>query len=101
MSMVLERSPEVAGRTELDEYARCDLGRSLLALATSLLPFLVLWGLMFAAYPVSYWLVLLLAIPASGFMVRTYILFHDCVHGSFLSSRRGNEWLGRALALLA
>lgn len=88
-------------RAALDQYARSDLGRSLVALATSVVPFLAVWALMFAVLPVSYWLVLLLAIAASGFMVRTYILFHDCVHGSFFSSRRANEWVGRALALLA
>jgi omega-6 fatty acid desaturase (delta-12 desaturase) len=99
--MVLERPSEVASRADHGHYARADVGRSLRCLATSVLPFLVLWALMFAAFPVSYWLVLLLAIPASGFMVRTYIVFHDCVHGSFLSSRAANEWLGRVLALLA
>jgi omega-6 fatty acid desaturase (delta-12 desaturase) len=57
---------------------------------------------MFAVYPSSpYWVVLLLAVPTAGFMVRTYILFHDCVHGSLLRSRRANEWLGRVLGLLA
>ena len=98
--MVLD-SPEAAPRTNLDEYAQSDLRRSLFGLATSVVPFVALWALMFVAYPVSYWLVLLLAVPAAGFMVRSYILFHDCVHGSYLSSRRGNQWLGRVLGLLA
>jgi omega-6 fatty acid desaturase (delta-12 desaturase) len=44
--------------------------------------------------------VLLLAIPAGGFLVRTYIMFHDCVHGSFLPDRRANDWVGTALALI-
>ena len=70
------------------------------SLATSVLPFFALWALMFAVYPVSYWLVLLVAVPAAGFLVRTYIMFHDCVHGSLLSSRRANAWLGTALGLL-
>ena len=47
----------------------------------------------------SYLLVLLIAIPASGFLMRTFILFHDCSHGSFLSSRKANLWLGTALGL--
>lgn len=101
MSLVLDHTPEVAPRADLEQYAQSDLTRSLLALATSLLPFLALWALMFAAVSQSYWLVLLLAVPAAGFMVRTYILFHDCVHGSLLRSRRANEWLGRILGLLA
>jgi omega-6 fatty acid desaturase (delta-12 desaturase) len=100
MSMVMDRPVDGIDRADLGQYARSDLGKSLRSLATSLLPFLVLWAAMFAVYPVSYWLVLLLAIPAAGFLVRTYIMFHDCVHGSLLSSRRANAWLGTALGLL-
>jgi omega-6 fatty acid desaturase (delta-12 desaturase) len=48
----------------------------------------------------SYWLTLLLAIPAAGFMIRTFILFHDCGHGSFFNSRRLNELLGIFTGLL-
>jgi omega-6 fatty acid desaturase (delta-12 desaturase) len=92
--------PRDGARADLEQYAGCDLARSLQAVATSVVPFLALWALMFVAFPVSYWLVLLLAIPASGFLLRTYILFHDCVHSSFLSGRRANAWLGTALGLL-
>ncbi len=38
--------------------------------------------------------------PAAGFLVRTYIVFHDCAHGSFLRSRRANAWLGTFCGLL-
>jgi acyl-lipid omega-6 desaturase (Delta-12 desaturase) len=100
MSTVMERSVERTSRADVEQYVRSDLGRSLRSLATSVLPFLALWLLMFAVYPVSYWLVLVLAVPAAGFLVRTYIMFHDCVHGSLLSSKRANTWLGSALGLL-
>jgi omega-6 fatty acid desaturase (delta-12 desaturase) len=89
-----------AARGDLDRYARSDLGRSLLALATSVVPFIGLWVLMYFSLQVSYLLVLALAIPASGFLVRTYILFHDCAHGSLLPSRRANAWLGSVLGLM-
>jgi acyl-lipid omega-6 desaturase (Delta-12 desaturase) len=69
-------------------------------LATSVVPYLALSVAMYFALGVSYLLVLLIAIPAAGFMVRTFILFHDCSHGSFLSSKRANAWLGVALGLL-
>jgi omega-6 fatty acid desaturase (delta-12 desaturase) len=49
---------------------------------------------------VSYLLVLALVLPTAVFLVRTFIVFHDCSHGSFVSSRRGNAWLGMALGLL-
>jgi omega-6 fatty acid desaturase (delta-12 desaturase) len=103
MSTVLDRPSEPVGvvdRSLLDEYAHSDLSRSLRSLSTSLLPFLLLWAAMFAVYSTSYWLVLALSIPAAAFLIRTYIMFHDCVHGSLLSSRRANAWLGTVLGLL-
>ncbi len=96
----MDRTADGISRGDLEQYAGSDLRRTLRSLATSVLPFFALWALMFALYPVSYWLVLLVAVPAAGFLVRTYIMFHDCVHGSLLSSRRANAWLGTALGLL-
>jgi omega-6 fatty acid desaturase (delta-12 desaturase) len=63
-------------------------------------PYLALSVLMYLALGVSYLLVLVIAIPAAGFLVRTFILFHDCSHGSFLASKRANMWLGVLLGLL-
>ena len=63
-------------------------------------PYLALLVLMYLALDVSYLLVLALAVPAAGFLVRTFIVFHDCAHGSFLPSKRANAWLGAALGLL-
>jgi omega-6 fatty acid desaturase (delta-12 desaturase) len=87
-------------RESVDPYALPDLGRSLLALATSVVPFVGLWALMYFLLQVSYLLVLALAIPAAGFLLRTYILFHDCAHGSLLPGRRANAWLGSVLGLM-
>jgi omega-6 fatty acid desaturase (delta-12 desaturase) len=55
---------------------------------------------MYLALRTSYLLALALAVPAAGFLVRTFIVFHDCAHGSLLPSRRANAWLGAALGLL-
>jgi acyl-lipid omega-6 desaturase (Delta-12 desaturase) len=84
----------------LAPYARPHLGRSSLDLATSVAPYLALTALMYLTLRVSTLLVLGLAVPAAGFLLRTYIVFHDCAHGSFLPSKRANAWLGRALGLL-
>jgi hypothetical protein len=43
---------------------------------------------------VGYLLTLAISVPAAGFLLRTYIVFHDCSHGSFLPTKRGNLWLG-------
>jgi omega-6 fatty acid desaturase (delta-12 desaturase) len=87
-------------REALGPYAQPHLGRSLLDLATSVVPYLALSYLMYLSLGVSYLLTLAIAIPASGFLVRTFILFHDCSHGSFLPSKRANMWLGTVLGLL-
>jgi len=100
VSILIDRPVETVSRADLEQYARSDLGRSLRSLATSVVPFLFLWAAMFAVYSTSYWLVLLLAVPAAGFLVPTYIMFHDCVHGSLMRSKRANTWLGTALGLL-
>ena len=97
------RTTNTAGafwRDTLAPYARPRLGRSLLDLATAVVPYLALSVLMYMALGVSYLLVLVIAIPAAGFLVRTFILFHDCSHGSLLASKRANMWLGTVLGLL-
>jgi acyl-lipid omega-6 desaturase (Delta-12 desaturase) len=94
------RSERPFWREALDPYAEPRLGRSLLDLATSVVPYLALSVVMYMALGVSYLLVLVIAVPAAGFLVRTFILFHDCTHGSFLRSRRANAWLGVVLGLL-
>ncbi len=86
-------------REALAPYAQPHLGRSLLDLATSVLPYLALSVAMYFALSVSYLLVLVIAIPTAGFLMRTFILFHDCSHGSFLASRKANLWLGTVLGL--
>ena len=91
---------EHAYRDIVAPYARPHLGRSLLDIATSVFPYLALSVAMYLALDVSYLLTLAIGIPASGFLLRTYILFHDCSHGSFLPGKRANIWLGTVLGLL-
>jgi omega-6 fatty acid desaturase (delta-12 desaturase) len=75
-------------------YQNPDLKRSLWQIASSFIPYIILWFLMVLSLQVSYWLPLVLAIPAAGFMVRIFIIFHDCGHGSFFKSQRLNDSLG-------
>jgi len=87
-------------REDLAPYAEPHLGRSIGGLATSVVPYLALSTAMYLSLKISYLLVLAIAVPAAGFLVRTFILFHDCSHGSYLRSKRANAWLGVALGLL-
>jgi len=77
-------------------FEKADTRKSLWQIANTLIPYLLLWYLMIrvvqAGY--SYWFVLLLAVPAGLFMVRLFILFHDCTHQSFFSSKKANRIFG-------
>ena len=90
----------IACRRDLASLAKPHVGRSLVDLGTSVLPYAVLSVAMYLLLDVSYALALLVAIPTGGFLLRTYIMFHDCAHGSFLPSKRANRWVGRVLALI-
>ncbi len=63
-------------------------------LCTTLLPLAALLTAMYWSLEYSYIITLALAVPAAGFLVRTFILMHDCAHGSFMPSRRANEIVG-------
>ncbi len=75
-------------------YQKSSVGRSVWQIANTLIPYAILWYLMYRSLAVSYWITAPLAILAAGFMVRVFIIFHDCGHGSFFKSRKANEILG-------
>ena len=79
----------------LAAYQHPSLGRSLWQFGFNLCAYLLLNAAMYAVAPISTWLVLSLSIPAAGFVVRLFIVQHDCGHGSFFRARWANDWLGR------
>ncbi len=87
-------------RKLLIPYQTADTRQAIWQLVNTLVPYFALWVLMFLSLNVSYWLTLLLAIPTAGFMVRTFIIFHDCGHGSFLPSRKANDIVGIITGIL-
>lgn len=66
----------------------------------SVVPYFALWVLMVYSLEISYWLTLLLSVFAAGFLVRIFIIFHDCGHGSFFKSERWSKIVGIPLGLL-
>jgi len=78
----------------LAPHQRPHLRRSLLQIADSVLPYIALWFVMVWSLQISYWLTLPLTVIAAGFLVRTFIIFHDCGHGSFFRARWANELVG-------
>ncbi|NGM47687.1 fatty acid desaturase [Rhodobacter sp. SGA-6-6] len=74
--------------------------RSLFELAATLVPFVALWVLAWAALSVSAWLALSVALLNGAFLVRIFVIQHDCGHGSFLTNRKAQDWIGRTLGVL-
>ena len=81
-------------RAIVTKYQSSDVRKSLFQLCNTLLPFIALLVAMYYSLSVSYWLTLALSIPAAGFLVRVFIIMHDCGHGSFFPSRRWNDVVG-------
>ena len=95
-SPVIPRWKEVVAK-----YQQPELRKGLWQLINTLVPYAALWYLMYLSLGVSYWLTGALAVLAGGFLVRVFIIFHDCGHGSFFKSRRANEVVGFIAGVLS
>jgi omega-6 fatty acid desaturase (delta-12 desaturase) len=84
----------------LARYRDPDPLRSTYELLVTAAPFFALWAIMLFCLSYSYWLSLIFAVPAAGFLVRLFMIQHDCGHGSFFRSRIANHALGRAIGVL-
>ena len=82
------------------EYQKPSAPRALWQIANTLIPYVVLWYLMFLSLSVSWWITVPLAILAGAFLVRVFIIFHDCGHGSFFRSRAANDIWGFLCGML-
>jgi omega-6 fatty acid desaturase (delta-12 desaturase) len=76
------------------------LSKSIVQIVTSFGGFLATCAVMYLANSVSFWLSLALAPLAAGFLVRIFIIQHDCGHMAFFRGRRANDLLGIACSLL-
>lgn len=92
---------EARGWTQiLARYRIPSAGRSIVELAITAGPLVLLWFLMWATLDLGYWVCLLLAVPAAGFLVRLFMIQHDCGHGAFFRHRLANDWVGRLIGVL-
>lgn len=80
--------------TIISGYNRPEKLKSWWQIFNSVGPYIILWVLMVKTINISYWLTLLLTVLAAGFMVRIFIIFHDCGHGSFFKSQKMNRIIG-------
>jgi acyl-lipid omega-6 desaturase (Delta-12 desaturase) len=94
--------PDARGWTQiLGCYRQPNYLRSVAELVITGLPLAALWVAAWFAFTLGYaWISLLIAIPAAGFLVRLFMIQHDCGHGSFFSHRHSNDWVGRVIGVL-
>jgi omega-6 fatty acid desaturase (delta-12 desaturase) len=81
-------------------YQRPAHWRGVWQILNTLVPYAGLWYLMYRSLSLSVWLTVPLAVLAGGFLVRIFIIFHDCAHGSFFGARRANEVVGCVMGVL-
>ena len=92
---------EARGWTQiLARYRTPSPARSIIELVVTAGPFVLLWFLMWATLDLGYWVCLLLAVPAAGFLVRLFMIQHDCGHGAFFHHRLANDSVGRVIGVL-
>lgn len=99
----MSRGDTSAARHLLDHcaaYKGADTRRSTIQLLTTAVPFFLLFAAIWTGLHHGYPIALLLALPAAGFLVRLFIIQHDCGHGSFFRSRAANDTLGRLISVL-
>ena len=83
----------------MQTYAQPDVRRSIAQLLVTGSALALLWLGMWVSLGHGYWITLLLAVPAAGFLVRLFIIQHDCGHGSLFRSRLANDLTGRILGV--
>lgn len=87
-------------RKHVAPYEKAQMKRSVWQMINTLGPFIALWYLAYLSLSVSYWMTIPLIVVASGFLIRTFIIFHDCCHRSFFKSRLANEIVGTITGIL-
>ncbi|CDO04567.1 Fatty acid desaturase [Oceanobacillus picturae] len=87
-------------RNSVKTFAGSDRKASIIQLLNTVLPFFLLWFLAYQSLAVSVWLTLALAVVASGFVIRIFIIFHDCTHGSFFQGSKANRIVGTITGII-
>ncbi|MFS0863156.1 fatty acid desaturase [Fredinandcohnia sp. 179-A 10B2 NHS] len=87
-------------RKQVAPFEKSNLRASIWQLINTLLPFLLLWVLAYKALEISYLLTFIISLVAAGFLVRMFIIFHDCCHNSFFKNRTANKVIGTFFGML-
>ncbi|MCD8510356.1 MAG: fatty acid desaturase [Bacillus sp. (in: Bacteria)] len=87
-------------KKEMAPFEKTDTKQSVKQIINTLGPLMVLWFVAYLSLSVSYWLTLPILAVAAGFLVRTFIICHDCCHQSFFKNRKANDIVGTITGVL-
>ncbi|MGN6552293.1 MAG: fatty acid desaturase [Verrucomicrobiota bacterium] len=100
-NIATENQPDTTGWKQIvARYQKPSVAAGTWQIINTVVPYIGLWFLMYVTHQISWWLTVPLAVLAGGFLVRTFIIFHDCGHGSFFKSQRANHIVGAVTGLL-
>ncbi len=96
----MSKAKEMQLKKDVAPFEKQNVSTSVKQLINTLLPLVLLWMAAYYSLSVSYWLTLPIAVVTAGFVIRTFIIFHDCCHQSFFKSKLANEIIGTITGVL-
>lgn len=87
-------------RKDVAPFAKAERRKSIIQMVNTLVPLMIAWVAGFYLLQYSPWLTVACSVVAAGFVVRTFIIFHDCTHGSFFKSKKANDYVGFVTGVL-
>ncbi|MGZ3315032.1 MAG: fatty acid desaturase, partial [Caulobacteraceae bacterium] len=100
VDQALETMPSKAWSKIVARYRTPSTARSVFEILVSAIPLGLIWTLAWTALGHGQWWAILLTAPAAGFVVRLFMIQHDCGHGSMFRSRLANDWVGRVIGVI-
>ncbi|PAV31585.1 fatty acid desaturase [Virgibacillus profundi] len=96
----MSRQKQAQLKKSVSTFANADMRASIIQLINTIIPFFLLWFLAYQSIAISIWLSIALSIVAAGFVVRIFIIFHDCTHGSFFKNNKANKIVGTITGII-
>ncbi|SOC43469.1 omega-6 fatty acid desaturase (delta-12 desaturase) [Ureibacillus acetophenoni] len=87
-------------RKEVAAYAKAERNKSIMQMINTIIPLLLLWSAGYYLVQFSPWYAVACGVLSSAFLVRTFIIFHDCTHGSFFKNKKANDIVGNITGIL-
>src|SRR5512145_986878 len=91
---------DISWQKMIRKYSQPDLLKSIWQICNTFIPYVIMWVILYWSLQFPYWVTLLISTVAAGFLIRLFIIFHDCGHGSFFRSKRANLIVGMFFGIL-